>query len=291
VVISPFGLSLGRSVRSFRFYAFCFLLLPLGSGFRLKIDAQIGTIPVITTVAGNGTTCNQGICGDGGLATSANLYFPYGVAVDSSGDLYIADFVDNRIRKVTAGTGIITTVVGNGVQCPTATNACGDSGAALSASLYNPTGIAIDNARDLFIADGSDQRVRKVAAGTGIITTGDGDAATCATLYYPSSSVLDSAGNVYIADSGDSRIRKTSLSTGLISALAGNGLGCSPATASCGDSGPATSSELASLSGEILDVRLRSANRTIKVITEFALGLRPCKHPASSRRNTLGILS
>jgi NHL repeat len=86
--------------------------------------------------------------------------------VDSAGSLY-----RGRIRKVTAGTGIITTVVGNGVHCPIATNACGDNGAALNANLYNPTGIAIDNAGNLFIADGNDQRVRKDAAGTGIITT------------------------------------------------------------------------------------------------------------------------
>jgi hypothetical protein len=163
--------------RHFDLLAIALLAFLLGTYADLK--AQISIIPVIKTVAGTGSTCNQGVCGDGGLATSANLYYPYGVAVDNTGNIYTADFVDNRIRKVTAGTGIITTIVGNGVQCPASTNTCGDGGPPLSASLYNPTGIAVNNAGDLYISDGLDQRIRKVSVSTGLITTIAGTGVSC----------------------------------------------------------------------------------------------------------------
>jgi hypothetical protein len=97
--------------------------------------------------------------GDGGLATSAELYWPTGVAVDGAGNLYIADGINNRIRKVTAATGIITTVAGNG-----SASYSGDTGLATSAELSTPSGVAVDSSGNLYIADGINNRIRKVTA-------------------------------------------------------------------------------------------------------------------------------
>lgn len=187
-----------------------------------KVAAGTG---IITTVAGNGTRI---FGGDGEIAISASLWAPTGVAVDSFGNLYIADYGHNRIRKVSADTGIISTVAGNG----TATFG-GDGGSALSASLYAPIGVAVDNAGNLYIADSSNHRIRKVAADTGIITTvagngtasfgGDGGAATLAKLYYPNKVAVDSTGNLYIADTNNSRIRRVDASSGIINTVAGSG--------------------------------------------------------------------
>ncbi|WP_420236164.1 hypothetical protein ACOBR2_10995 [Telmatobacter bradus] len=116
----------------------------------------VGLTPgTITTVAGNGTSCSTATntCGDGGAATSANLYVPYGIAIDGAGNLYISDTADHRIRKVDAITQSISTVVGSGQPCSDATGTCGDGGAATSAQLNNPTGIALDSAGNLYIAD------------------------------------------------------------------------------------------------------------------------------------------
>ena len=113
---------------------------------------KVGTNGIITTVAGNGT---EGYSGDGGAATNAELYFPYSVAVDSSGNLFIADD-SNRILKVGTN-GIITTVAGNGTG-----GYSGDGGAATSAELYSPTGVTIDSAGNILIADNGNNRIRKV---------------------------------------------------------------------------------------------------------------------------------
>src|SRR5438552_2477226 len=152
----------------------------------------------INTVAGGGA-------GDGGDATSASLNSPAGVALDAGGNLYIADRGNERIRKVAAATGIITTVAGNGVF-----GFAGDGGAATNASLSVPVGVAVDASGNLYIADHSNNRIRKVTAGTGIITTvagngnptfaGDGGAATSASLFSPDGVALDASGNLYIAD-------------------------------------------------------------------------------------------
>ena len=132
------------------------------------------TAGIITTVAGNGTGGYAPAVPDGVAATASLLTAPNGAAVDASGNLYIADTSHNRIRKVTVATGVITTVAGSGVQCATTTAACGDNGAATSAQLYNPRAVAVDASGNLYIADTSDNRIRKVTVATGVITTACG---------------------------------------------------------------------------------------------------------------------
>ena len=169
-----------------------------------KVDAATG---IISTVAGNGTS---GFSGDGGLAVNASLNAK-GVCIDGMGNLYISDFGNNRIRKVNATTGIITTVVGGGTTL-------GDGGLAINAQLASPRKIIIDSYGNLYISDYNHNRIRKVTAATGIITTvagngvmgysGDGGTAVNAQLYSPAGVALDISGNLYITDGGNNRVRK-----------------------------------------------------------------------------------
>ena len=194
-------------------------------------------------MAGNGTA---GFSGDNGVATAASLNYPVGVTVDSAGNLYIADYENHRIRKVTAGTGVITTVAGNGTA-----GFSGDNGSAILASLYHTTSVAIDSGGNLYIADTGNHRIRKVSAGTGVITTvagngnysfsGDNGAANVASFNGPTGIAVDKTGNLYIADLGNNRIRKISAGTGIIATVAGNGV-----AGYSGDGGLAT---IASLNG------------------------------------------
>jgi sugar lactone lactonase YvrE len=203
---------------------------------------------VITTVAGGGRTPNH--LGDGGPATEAELDRPEGVSVDTSGNLYIADSDNHRIRKV-APDGIITTVAGNGSG-----GYGGDEGLATKALLYYPTGVVADGSGNLYIADGSNLRVRKVDT-RGIITSiagngsdsygGDNGIATDANLDHPSDVVTDASGNFYIADSQNNRIRRVDRS-GIITTVAGNGIG-----GYGGDGGPATKAMLSNPSGVAID--------------------------------------
>ena len=176
----------------------------------------------ITTFAGNGT---KGFSGDGGPAASAELSNPYGVAVDASGNVYIADTLNNRVRMVNVGTGIINTVAGNG-----APSYSGDNGPAVNAGLNNPTGVAVDASGNLYIADQRNNRIRlvntsgviaTVAGNGGVGNSGDGGPATNAELYYPMGVALDSANNIYIADSDNQRIRE--VVAGGITTVAGTG--------------------------------------------------------------------
>lgn len=206
-----------------------------------EVSAATG---VITTVVGDGSG------GDGGPAIGASLSFPYGVAVDGSGNIYIADTGNHRIRKVSAETGVITTVAGNGNR-----GYSGDGGPATSATLAYIWGVAVDRGGNIYIVDGGqfrvypgNDRIRKVSADTGVITTvaggggsifhfgGDGGPATSATLYLPQGVAVDGSGNIYIADTYNARIRKVSADTGVITTVAGNGYYIGG-----GDGGPATS--------------------------------------------------
>ena len=194
------------------------LFIADANNFRIR---KVNTNGIITTVAGNGT---NSFSGDGGAATNAS-FFPMGIAMDASGNLFIADPSKNRVRKVDAN-GIITTVAGNG-----STSFSGDGGVATNATLYDPVGVSVDSQGNLFIADGGNNRVRKVDA-NGIITTvagngstsfsGDGGVATNATLYGPVGVSVDSQGNLFIADSNNSRIRKVNTVSSLPSLILNN---------------------------------------------------------------------
>jgi len=198
---------------------------------------------IISTVAGNGSI---GFSGDGGPATSATLWPPLngyqGVAVDASGNLYIADYSNNRVRKVNSA-GVISTVAGNGLPISS-----GDGGAATSAGLSRPAGVAVDGAGNLYIAELTGARVRKVNP-AGIISTvagsgapgnsGDGGPATSASFFAPIAVTADAAGNLYIADTTAARVRKVN-AAGIITTVAGNGTHGS----SAGDGGPATGAAL-----------------------------------------------
>jgi hypothetical protein len=180
---------------------------------------------VITTVAGNGS---YGFSGDGGATSSATLFGPLAVAVDSSGDLYIADYGNHRVRKVAAGIGLISTVAGNASY-----TFGGDGFSASSASLSYPACVAVDSSGNLYIADEGNSRIRIVAVATGLITvagnglpgfSGDGGPATSASLSYAPSVSVDSSGNLYIVDRGNQSIRKVTAATGIITTVAGNGI-------------------------------------------------------------------
>lgn len=191
---------------------------------------------VVTTVAGNGT---QGYSGDGGPATSAALSNPFGVAVDSAGNLYFSDHGNNVIRKVS--NGVITTVAGNGTLGAGFNCA---NGAATSVALSGPFGVAVDSAGNVYFADVDNNCVREVSNGTITTVAGGGTIsdvnyngpATSAELYFPFDVAVDSAGNLYIVDNLNNIVRK--VSNGVISTVAGNGT-----AGFSGDNGPATSAE------------------------------------------------
>ena len=202
---------------------------------------------IITTFAGTGT---YGIIGDGVPATSALLNEPYGVAVDTSGKVFIADFSDHKIRMVSS-TGIITTIAGTGIS-----GSSGDGGAATSAQLSRPLGVAVDTSGKVYIADNFIHKIRMVDsagiittfAGTGFIgSIGDGGAATSAQLNFPEGVATDIFGNVYIADTCNYKVRMVT-SAGIITTIAGTGsIGIS------GDGGAATSAQFSSPYGVAAD--------------------------------------
>ncbi|MFC2022364.1 clostripain-related cysteine peptidase [Chloroflexota bacterium] len=170
---------------------------------------KVDTSGIITTVAGTGAA---GFSGDSGPATAASLNGPEGIAVDGTGNLFITDYENVRIRKVDAASGVITTVAGDGTW-----GFGGDDGPATAASLNGPVGVALDGAGNLFIADFENHRIRKVdtsgiistVAGNGIAGyTGDGGPATAASLNMPGGVAIDGVGNLFILDTGNNRIRK-----------------------------------------------------------------------------------
>ncbi len=187
---------------------------------------------VVTRVAGKGA---PGFSGDGGPAGSAQLSSPAGVAMDAAGNLCIADRINNRIRKVS--NGVITTVAGDETSR--------DNAPATRAGLSSPSGVALDAAGNLYIADTLNYRIRKVS--NGVISTvagngtsgfsGDDGPATSAQLNFPYAITVDAASNLYILDSFNNRIRK--VSNGVITTMAGDGT-----SGFGGDNGPATSARL-----------------------------------------------
>lgn len=202
---------------------------------------QVSTSGIIITLAGTGVA---GFSGDGGVATDAQLNAPFGIAIDGSGNLFIADETNHRVREVDTS-GIISTVAGNGANNPN-----GDGGPAINAIFRQPATVFVDRAGNIYIPDS--HRVRKVdpqgiittIAGTGIAGySGDGGMATNAQISYPFGIYADPNGNVYIGCNGDNHIRKVD-SSGRISTFAGNGT-----NGYAGDGGPATSASIAGLQG------------------------------------------
>jgi sugar lactone lactonase YvrE len=212
----------------------------------------------IIPVAGDG---NWKLVLDGLPATEAELDLPSSVTLDGQGNLYIADSLHNRLRKVTASTGVISTIAGNGNPAYT-----GDNGPAINATLNVPSGVTIDGAGNLYIADTGNNVVRMINASTGIITTiagtgvlgdaGDGSVATSATMNQPWGVTLDTNGNVFIADTSNHRIRVVCAASGAvygvscpaagdIVTVAGNGFTNADGSGSfSGDGGPATQAGL-----------------------------------------------
>lgn len=219
----------------------------------------------ISTVAGNATS---GYAGDGGLATSAQLNGPNGLAVDSNGNIYIADEGNSRIRKV-ASSGTISTVAGDGLY-----GFAGDGGSATGASLNLPAGVAIDSSGNLYVADTINNRIRVVSSGGSIATiagngvfnfSGDEGLATAAQLYQPSGVRLDLSGNILISDTGNNRVRKVTSET--IATIAGNG-----APGYSGDGGPAIKAQVNQPRGIAVDASGRiliadSGNHVIRAIS------------------------
>jgi trimeric autotransporter adhesin len=198
---------------------------------------KVSSSGVITTFAGTGVA---GFAGDGGVALNAQFSSPEGIVVDGSGNVYIADRGNARIRKISSGT--ISTIAGTGVP-----GSAGDNGPAISAQLSIPSGLALDASGNLYIADLLNHRIRKMALSGGNLTTvagngtegftGDGSTATSAELSRPEGVAVDGSGNVYIADTGNSRVRKVSGAN--ISTVAGNGT-----PGSVGDGGSAKDAQL-----------------------------------------------
>ncbi len=195
---------------------------------------------IISTFIGT----NAGFGGDGGQARDAQLHFPEGLAIDSAGNIFIADKWNHRIRKVSPD-GMITTIAGSGPTSTPTGGYDGDGGPALQAQLNQPQGIALDAAGNLYIADEGNNRIRRVTP-AGIITTvagnggtqnnGDGGPATSASVLFPRDVSIDAAGNLYIASAAD-RIRRVA-TNGIITTIAGAGNGYA------GDGGPATNALL-----------------------------------------------
>lgn len=186
-----------------------------------RVDERTG---VITTFAGTG---EKGFCGDGGSATNACFRFPMGLALNSKGDLFVADYDNHRIRRIDSRTHLVTTVAGNGDA-----DSKGDNQLAIHASLHFPKSIAMDKKDNLYIVEGGKHVIRRVDTKTGFITkfagtdesgfSGDGGLATNAQLSDPSSITVDRNGNVFIADWSNRRIRRVDSQTGIIMTVAGS---------------------------------------------------------------------
>ncbi len=217
---------------------------------------------VMTTFAGTGVA---GFGGDGGPAVLATINAPTGVTVDAANNVYIADFSNNVIRKV-SHTGIITTIAGIGVPAYS-----GDGGLAIAAELNGPYAIVVDGTGNIYISDDLNNVIRKInpagiistIAGTGVAGfTGDGGPATLAQINAPNGIAVDNSGHVYFAGSG--RVRKIDTLTGIITTVAGNGTATSN-----GDGGPATAAGIWGPSGVAVD-----AGNNIYITDDFGNKIR-----------------
>lgn len=200
----------------------------------------------IVTVAGNSAA---GSHGDGGPALKASLNRPVGLAIDTNGDLYIADVYNGKIRKITVATGIITTFAGGGNPA----TGVGDGGPANQAVLDGPFGLWLTGG-NLYVTElgYGGNRVRKISLATSVITTvagpqdgsignsGDGGPATAAKFYNPEGVAVDAAGDIFVADTYNHVVRRIDGTTGIVTTYAGGG---NPATGT-GDGGPATQAKL-----------------------------------------------
>lgn len=203
-----------------------------------NVIRKINTNGIIYTIAGKDSA---GYMGDGGAATNALLNSPYDVAIDITGNVYVADEGNSCVRKINTN-GVITTFAGNGTF-----GYSGDGGYATDAMLVSPSGIAIDGVGNVYIADMAGQVIREVDT-NGIISTiagngtygysGDGGLATNAILYDPSKIAVDAIGNIYFSDYQNNRVRKID-TNGIITTFAGNGT-----QAYLGDGGAATNAAL-----------------------------------------------
>lgn len=202
---------------------------------------------IISTVAGTGA---DGFSGDNGPATQAQLYFPDGVAVGPDGSIYVAEWGNNRIRRI-GPDGIISTVAGNGAPCYDPRMNCGNGVPALQAALEHPQSITLGPDGSVYFAETDYSRVRRIAP-DGIITTvagidgsgfsGDGGPATQAHLAEPSGITVGPDGTLYIADFGNERIRQVA-PDGTITTIAGSGILCPNGVQPCGDNGPPISAQ------------------------------------------------
>jgi len=218
-----------------------------------NVIRKVNTAGVITTIAGTANV--QGYKGDGGPAKAAYLNWPKGIAIDTGGNIYFADYANSRIREINASSGKISTLVGTSKQ-----GYNGDTLPLTSTELLAPTGLAFDKQGNLYIADAGNNRIREVNISKGTIQTivgngsqgysGDGGIATVAQLDYPYSIALDDTGNIYIDDMYNGCIRKVSKKTGSINTIAGIG----GVYGNSGDWGVATSAEFSiNISGVSLD--------------------------------------
>lgn len=227
------------------------IIVDVGNRRIRKISKTTG---IITTISGNGISgYGFGYGGDGGKANLSTLANPVSTVLDSAKNIYIADYLNNRIRKISSATGNITTVAGNGIK-----GYSGDLGLATNASLNGPADIALDAIGNLYIAEDGNNKIRKVNASTGIITTiagsdsagfsGDGGPAKTARLSGPNGLAIDKSGNLFISDHNNNRVRKVTSTTGVISTVAGNGN-----AEYSGDNGDAIMAGLQSPSGLLID--------------------------------------
>lgn len=236
------------------------------------VREMVASTGMIQTVAGN-LNLGLGYSGDGGPATNAELNQALDLAMDKSGNLYIADTSNNVIRAVnmqksavsllgvSVQPGNIATVAGNGAQCANGTSACGDGGKAINAQFNAPTGVALDRSGNLYISDSADNRIREVLAissnieafaGTGMSCTtqpcGNGGLATAAELNNPLRVFSDYLGNIFITDNLDYVVREVTASNKMIQTVAGNGT-----RGFSGDNGSALNGQFDSVTGLTAD--------------------------------------